>query len=514
MGGNSKSERKSLNSFIFEFSKTSKHSLMLTVKEEKITQIHNRLDMIVAELEESSVKGAKLHVVEGTLLRHLLALGLQLLGYYILLVGQLVAQKGTPVGQGGQKLQNKGQRARRYFSVFGRLSIERVKYYDPRQKTHYPVDEALGLPSGVYSYLLQDWMAFGAVETDFEQSVAYLEHMLGHQLHGMQSSRCTYHLSEQVAVFYDEQQASFDEQSTHLSVGYDGKGIPIMRSQTERAEQSTATRLGKGEKRDVKREATVSVSSCFQAQPREAEQIIESLFASSTLPSETNSRHAWHQDKHIRAFLSDKQKAISYGIEDVLKRDKSGHKPIIVLIDGDRALEKAVRQTVREKAITHRVEAYVLDFIHLLEYVWKVANAHLGEKHPGREDWLREQARLLLNSEWQAVLGQWQAIAHTQKLSTHQAYNLKRAITYLSNRPHMLDYKTYLHKGYPITTGAIESACGHFVKSRMERNAIHWGKQGAQEMLNIRAIKKNADWLEYNQYFINHEQQQLYRKAA
>lgn len=29
----------------------------------------------------------------------------------------------------------------------------------------------------------------------------------------------------------------------------------------------------------------------------------------------------------------------------------------------------------------------------------------------------------------------------------------------------MIDYKTYLSKGYPITTGAVESACGHFIKA-------------------------------------------------
>ena len=55
----------------------------------------------------------------------------------------------------------------------------------------------------------------------------------------------------------------------------------------------------------------------------------------------------------------------------------------------------------------------------------------------------------------------------------------------------MVDYKVYLEKGYPITTGAIESACGHFVKARMERGAMHWGKQGAQNILDIRV--KYAD---------------------
>lgn len=99
-------------------------------------------------------------------------------------------------------------------------------------------------------------------------------------------------------------------------------------------------------------------------------------------------------------------------------------------------------------------------------------------------------------------------------MSTHQAYNVQRAITYVSHRPHMLDYKSYLDKGYPITTGAVESACGHFVKSRMERNAMHWSKEGAQEMLNIRAVKKNEDWDNYLKTFISEEQHRLYKQAA
>lgn len=491
----------------------------MQLKEQKLADIHNQLASIVEHIEDHSVKGTPLHQVERHLFSSLIALGLQLLSYYIYLVGRIVQQQKVPLDSQGNKMHNKGLRIRSYFSVFGKLTIERAKYYSGLEKTHYPLDSALGLPKGSYSYLLEDWLAFGAVETDFAQSVSYIERILGHPLHGMQSSRCTYHLSTQVDNFYQVQDQVFQAESTHLSVSYDGKGIPIMRSETERSQENTAIRLSKGQKRDVRREATVSVSSCFRAQKRSAEQIIASLFskpADRPTSSKDNSqkKQVWHEQKHIRAFLCDKQKAIDYGIDDLLKRDKSGSKPIIVLIDGDKALEKAIKKTVTEKKVAHRVEAYVLDFIHLLEYVWKVANARWGEKHPGRENWVKQQAILLLNSQWKEALRQWQEILDTQQLSTHQAYNVERAITYVSNRPHMLDYKSYLDKGYPITTGAVESACGHFVKSRMERNAMHWGKQGAQEMLNIRAIKKNGDWDTYTKTFIDKEQQAIYNKAA
>lgn len=504
----------------------------MTIKEQKLKEIGNQLDRIVEQLEVESMKGTKLHEVERGLLSNLLKLGLQLLEYYILLVQMLVKQQGTPVDRLGTRMVNKGHCSRGYVSIFGRMKINRVKYYSTREKIYYALDEVLGLPAHHYSYLLDDWLAYTSVELDFAQSVAQLERILGFQLSGMQSARSTYRLSQEVAAFYEQKDWSSAQEGTHLSVAYDGKGVPIKRSETERAAESTSIRLSKGQNRDVKKEATVSVSSSFTARKRSVDEIIKNLFSSVKVSTarqsdhknnlavqKTKHKHKWHENKHIRAFLSDKQQAIDYGIDNVLKRDGSGRhpddtKPIIVLIDGDRALEKAVRKTVEAKGITHRVDAYILDFIHLLEYVWKVANAYWGEKHPAREAWVQQQAHLLLQSKWRQVLDQWQNILDNQQMTATQAYNIQRAITYVGNRPHMLDYKTYLHKGYPITTGAVESACGHFVKSRMERNAMHWGKEGAQNMLNIRAVKKNGDWDSYIQDFIDKEQEKLYKKAA
>ena len=71
---------------------------------------------------------------------------------------------------------------------------------------------------------------------------------MGQELWGMQSSRLTYELSGQVDEFYEAKDWSETPDHSHLSVGFDGKGVPIMRSQTERAKESTVRRLGKGQK--------------------------------------------------------------------------------------------------------------------------------------------------------------------------------------------------------------------------------------------------------------------------
>lgn len=485
-------------------------------KERKINDIHNELSQMLITLENQSKQKQALHNVEGDLFRSLVRLGYSLLSYYIYLVRQHLKYTDRPKDEFGVPMRNKGQGKRIYRSVFGLLELHRTKYWSKAGKTYYRLDEYLGLGCSRYSYLLDDWLGYSCVEMDFDQGVKLLNRILGQDLSAMQASRRTYHLSTQVELYYDETQRECSEEMTHLCVGFDGKGIPIRRSQTGRKQDSSVSRLGKGKKKDVKREATLSLSSVFKAKPRRVEQIIQSLFTcDSDRPKEAEKEeHKWHCDKHIRAFLSDKPRAIDYGLSEVLSRSSSQGKPIIILIDGAPSLENTIKNWVAEQEVEDRVDAYILDFFHLLEYVWKVANAYLGEKHPDREKWVKKQAQMLLNSQSEQVLEQWEQILETKKLSDYKQTLLKRSIKYLTNRPHMIDYKTYLDKGYPITTGAVESACGHFIKSRMERNAMHWSKKGAQHMLDLRAVKKNQDWDGYLKFFIQNEQQHLYGRAA
>lgn len=486
----------------------------MDIKEQKIAEIRKEMNGIISLVEKESEERIAIHKVELKVFRELLKLGLSLIKYYIVLVGFSLGNK-TKLDSEGKKLENKGLKKRNYFSVFGRLDFQETKYYSVVDKTSYPLSKVLSLPKGIYSYLLQDWMSYGAVDLDFEQSVGYLKRILGHSICPMQSSRVTYKKSEDVDDFYEQNDWTKVEDGTHLSAGFDGKGIRIRRSETDRGKESTVVRLGRGKNKNTKKEATVSLSSSFTPRKRKVEELITSLFSEEIEVVEKKKKeHSWHENKHIRAFLSDKKKGICYGIENLLKRDSTEKKQIVILIDGDRSLEKAVKDIAKEKGISQRIDAYVLDFIHLLEYVWKVANAYMGESHKGRVGWVKRQATLLLNSKHKKVIQEWKNIKEYAKLSKNGLHNVQRGITYLSNHLHMADYKSYLEKGYPITTGAVESACGHFIKARMERGAMHWGKQGAQNILDIRAVKKNNDWEEYMTHSIKSEQDKLYKNVA
>ena len=289
----------------------------MDLKEQKKAEIGNELTKILEGLETYTLENKRLDEVERGLFKSLLSLGLQLLNYYIFIVSLQVQKRGVPEDRDGNKMKNTGKRQRPYRSVFGELFIERPKYYSHQDKVYYALDKELGLPRGKMSYLLADWISYGAVDLDFRESVGLIENILGHELLGEQSSRCTYHLSSEVEAYYEEKDWSDleDLEGSHFSIGFDGKGVPILKSETDRADESIAVRLIRGQKKQVKKEATVSVSSSFTPKTRSKEEIINNLFRIKTQATpgvesdksdKSDKRHCWHEHKHTRAFLSDK----------------------------------------------------------------------------------------------------------------------------------------------------------------------------------------------------------------
>ena len=72
------------------------------------------------------------------------------------------------------------------------------------------------------------------------------------------------------------------------------------------------------------------------------------------------------------------------------------------------------------------------------------------------------------------------------------------------------EYDEYLAAGYPIGSGVVEGACRHLVKDRMEQTGMRWRIEGAQAILNLRAIYVNDDWAPFHAARIQAEQHKLY----
>ena len=297
---------------------------------------------IITELDDMSNSSTSLYTTEYYLFKSLINLGRKLLLYYI----NLLRTKSESEFKGRKakvKIDNKGLKKRVVFTIFGQVSFYRTKFHVPAtRKTYYPLDNSLELQTGKFSYRIQDWVGFGASDQDFRSSVSLLNRIFLYDLKGMQAERIADKSSSEVDNFYDHCEFAEKKEGEIFAVGFDDKGVPIKASDVDREQDSKAVRLGKGQKRGVKKHCTVSVGYSFNAKERTPQDIADNLFRdtkSEKAENKTTENSKWAQNKHIRGFLSGKETAINYGFDNILKRMKDRNAKIVVLIDGDRGLE-------------------------------------------------------------------------------------------------------------------------------------------------------------------------------
>ena len=155
-------------------------------------------------------------------------------------------------------------------------------------------------------------------------------------------------------------------------------------------------RLSRGEKPGIKKEAVVTADFSFNPQSRKPEEIVKVLLNQFTAEERKKAqlqRQKFRQgkkpvprtalNKHLRAFFAGKATAMNSLMERIKKRDPADEKPIIALLDGAPSLENSLILALKEHGFTHRLDALILDIIHVSEYLWKAATAIHGLKQPG-----------------------------------------------------------------------------------------------------------------------------------
>jgi len=152
----------------------------------------------------------------------------------------------------------------------------------------------------------------------------------------------------------------------------------------------------------------------------------------------------------------------------------------------------------------------ILDIIHVVEYLWKVANALYGEGSVEGKKWVYDHLMAILQGRVGSVIGGMKQITNKRKLKASQKKALRDAISYFENHRAWMRYDVYLAAGYPIGSGVVESTCGHTVKSRMEGAGRRWSIKGAESTLLLRSVYTSNDWDDYWRVHRKLEQERLY----
>jgi hypothetical protein len=188
------------------------------------------------------------------------------------------------------------------------------------------------------------------------------------------------------------------------------------------------------------------------------------------------------------------------------RRDPDHARTWIALVDGDIYQLGLIQAQAAARGITL---AIVIDFIHVLEYLWKAAWCFHPPRDPAMEDWVIAQALDILHGRTPAVIARIARLAedHPPRPGGEHAKIIRKTLSYLQNKQALMDYPRALAEGWPIATGVIEGACRHLVQDRMGITGARWGLAGAQAMLWLRAIAASGDTTAYWDYHIQQEHQ-------
>jgi len=289
---------------------------------------------------------------------------------------------------------HKRLRSRSWVTVFGAVSITRMEYSSPGQKSLYLLDALLGLPARSYSYEIQRRLVKAAVKGPLDEAVEEVADALGVSLSQRTAEQIVADASVDFESFYRGRSLRLAPASGPLLIAsVDGQGVPMVKS----AGGERKARLARGEKRNKKRRATVGAVFTQKPNIRTPETVVESLLAESSNPHPAK-RYPRPEPKRVWASLLWSKDAFIAPVQaEMRRRDPKHPKTWIVVTDGERALQRKVAATFQ------RIEL-VLDRLPVLEKLWAVSYAFHPEGSPEAREFVKEPILRILRGEVSQVV--------------------------------------------------------------------------------------------------------------
>jgi hypothetical protein len=139
----------------------------------------------------------------------------------------------------------------------------------------------------------------------------------------------------------------------------------------------------------------------------------------------------------------------------------------------------------------------VVDFIHVLEYLWDAAWCFFDEGDKEAERWVTERAFAILQGHSSDVGAGIRRSATLRELPPDKRVGADSCADYLIAKRTMLRYDRYLRQGLPIATGVIEGAGRHLIVDRLDITGARWSVRGAEAILSLRSLRSSWDFDDY-----------------
>lgn len=412
-------------------------------------------------------------------------------------------------GEDGAVLERGRVHERKVATVVGTIAVERMGYGAEGRESVHPLEESAVLPERRYSYELQRRVVRGAVQGPFDEACARVSEASGVAMPKRSAEALVREAARDFDAFYERRvPPAAAETGPILAAAVDCKGIPMVKPE----KALRVVRRGKGEKANKKRMATVAAVFTQQPRVRTPEEVVESLFDPKPriVGDDAPPKPPGPRPEHKRVWASvekSKDAVIAEVAAEVERRDPTREKRRVVVTDGERALQKRVGTSI--VAVT-----VVLDFLHVLEKLWKAAYCFNAEGSNEAVAWVRERALRLLRG------GVSQVVKGIGKSATARGFTGEKRKTvdgvrrYLYRNRHRMRYHDYLRDGLPIASGAVEGACRNLIKDRMERSGMRWTIDTAEALVKLRAAYLSGDYEGYWRFHVDAEHRRLHPEGS
>ena len=384
----------------------------------------------------------------------------------------------------------------------------------------YSADAALNLPGRLHSHTLRRRAAIEAARGSFQAAQQALTRACGKVAGKRQVEQLTVAAASDIDAFYQAATPLPCSDQTLLVCSVDGKGV-VMRPQALREPTRKAaaakgagtyrTRLAGGEKQGRKRMATLGVVYDADPAPRRPHDVLTPAITLHTdgAGAARRRRGPVATAKWLTGSIATtSEQVIAQVFDQADQRDPTHRRTWVVLVDGARHQLDLVRAEARRRGVHLHI---LVDFIHVLEYLWKAAWCFHQDADPAAEPWVATHALQILAGEVDAVITALGQQATDAGLTTQGRNGIDTCIGYLQAKREFLGYHTALEAGWPIATGVIEGACRHLVGDRLDITGARWGLQGAEAVLKLRALWTNGDFPAYWAFHLTQEHRRVHQ---
>ena len=134
----------------------------------------------------------------------------------------------------------------------------------------------------------------------------------------------------------------------------------------------------------------------------------------------------------------------------------------------------------------------LLDFYHASEHLWDVGRALHGDQEVATAQWVQPRRHQLRHGREKQVLAEMAGL----KVPHGEAGKVVlREQNYFASHAGRMNYRTIHRRGWPIGSGAVESACRQ-KQCRFKRPGQFWTSKGMRHLSSLTEARHNHHWNE------------------